>query len=150
MTRQQKQNALAFFARSLATAIQQGTKPFFGNKGVSLYRNGTSGDVIGFLVVQTGVAPRVVVDETDPNVVLALTLGTTVHGLPESLQQSVIDLATTADDTKRSYARRVPKLAKLLNAFADQLLAQTVATPAQLAPVASPKTGRIQLPGKSI
>lgn len=151
MTRQQKQNLLAVNARALASAIQAGIKPFFGNKGVTLTRNGVAGDIIGYLLVQTGVAPKVHIDETDPNVVLALTLGTTVYALPEKLQQAVINLALAADDTKRSYARRRPKLVKLLNALATELESNVVVSPSALAPVAVNVTAaRITLPGKSI
>jgi|SRR6185312_11721251 len=147
MNRTQKQTLLAFTARNLANAIERGeAKPFFGNQGISLYRNGTSGDITGYLVNAAGLTPRVVVDETDPNVVLALTLGLTVTQLPASLQQAVIDLTTTADDTKRSYARRVPRLVKQIRALADQLDGQTTVNVPTPAVQASTKTG-FTMPG---
>lgn len=153
MNRNQKQALLAASARNLAIGIEQyKVKPFFGNQGVSMYRNGAAGDVIGYLVTTANIAPRVIADETDPKVVLALALGTTIHALPESLQIATNELAIAGDDTKRSYSRRVPKLVKLLNAFAAALDGQTVPTAAAVAvpPPQTTKVGGFKLPGRAI
>lgn len=101
--------------------LEPGERFFFGNEGVSVYRDGHPGDIIGYLLLKAGALPKVVVDETDPKVALALALGTTVYALPENLQNATNVLAIAGDDTKRSYARRIPKLVKLLDEFAETL-----------------------------
>lgn len=152
MNRSQKQTAIANYARALAASIENGvTRPYFGNEGVSVYRNGTPGDIVGTILVGVNLVPKLMTDETDPKVVLALALGTTIFALPEALQVATNELAITADETKRSYKRRVPKLVKLLNAFADQLTAVTVPSAQAVAvPPPAPVGGVIALPGKSL
>jgi len=130
MTRQQKQTAIAVAAQNLANEIlgserDDGTydrkSVFFGNQGVTVYRDGKVGDIVGYVLHQAGVLPRVVLDETDPAAAVALSLGVTKGVLPEELQVVINTLAITADDTKRSYARRVPKLVSLLENFAEKI-----------------------------
>jgi hypothetical protein len=148
MTRTQKQNKIAAQARNLASALERGViRPFFGNEGVCVYRDGTPGDIVGTVLQQAGLVPRVVTDETDPKTVLALALGTTIYALPLNLQIATNELAVAADDTKRSYKRRVPKLVKLLNHFARNLDLDTVPS-AQAVAVPPPVTGGFKLPGK--
>jgi hypothetical protein len=150
MTRQDKQNLIAAQARILASELLNRTRrPFFGNQGVTVYRYGAAGDIVGYVLQRAGLLPKTQVDETDPKVAVALAIGTTVYALPQELQVVINNLAVLADDTKRSYSRRVPKLVSLLNQFAS-LLDNTAVASAQA--VAVPPTGKsaFRMPGKTL
>lgn len=121
MTREQKKNKLVTTAGALAFDLQHGSKAFFGNQGVSIYANGEAGDIVGALLERAGILPPVAHDITDPKEAVAIALGITAADLPVKLQSTINMLAITADDTKRSYARRLPKIVKLLGQFVTEL-----------------------------
>lgn len=123
MTRNQKVLDLIVQANQLALNVESGADAFFGNQGISVTRGPLSkpGDVIGTLLQLAGLLPQVAYDVTDPKEALALGLGCKVENLSQELQLAVNSLIFVADDTKRSYARRVPKLVKVLRAFAVAL-----------------------------
>lgn len=150
MNRAEKQRRLAQTAQALAFDIEHGTKPFFGNEGVTIYRNGKPGDIVGHIVTRSGVpVKKFVANVTNPNDVIASVLGVSTGDLPTKLQEATNSLAIAGDDTKRSYARRIPKLVKLLNAFA----AEVTKTVSVSAPVTKPTfvgAGFAFLPGKSL
>lgn len=150
MNNNSKRIAILYSAQRLAVDLENGMKPVFGT-GVTIYRDGTAGDIIGHLLVNAKAVPRVMVDETDPKVAVALSLGTTVYALPVKLQVAINDLATTADDTKRSYVRRVPKLVKLLRTLAEELANLSLnKTTLPVSTVTVPQTAAFNLPGKSL
>lgn len=123
MNRAEKQRRLAQTAAALAFDIEHGTKPFFGNEGVTLYRDGSAGDIIGYLITRAGLpVKKFVADVTNPNDALASVLGVATGDLPTKLQAVTNALALAGDDTKRAYSRRIPKLKRLLGEFATEVV----------------------------
>ncbi len=133
-TRNQKVLDLIIEANQLAIHVQAGADAFYGNQGVSVYSAGSgnpkdfqrlgypkAGDVVGTLLQLAGILPQVDYDVTDPKEALALGLDCKVQNLSQELQGAVNNLVSVADNTKRSYSRRRPKLVKALRAFAVAL-----------------------------
>lgn len=149
MNRKQKQLAIAVAAQELAEDLHLGSDAFFGNQGVTVYVSGETGDIVGYVLAQAGVLPNVSFAETDPKAAVALALGVTLADLSEGLQESINVLATTADDTKRSYARRVPKLVSLLENFAEKIENESITRSNQTS-TKTPAPKRFEIPGKSL
>lgn len=148
MNRAEKQRRLAQAAAALSFSIEHGNKAFFGNEGVTIYKNGTTGDIVGRLFVDASLKlPKLKSDVTDPKEALALVLGVDVSDLPVRIQTATNELAIAADDTKRSYARRVPRLVKLLGVFATEIVQPFVA--GSTIP-ALPPAQKFSVPGKSL
>lgn len=116
MTRNEKQNRLALAAGTLANIVENGGDAFFGNQGVTWSATGKPGDVVGTIIRNAGlVLPSV--EYTDPNEALAAAIGVKKENLSQDLQNAVIQLVYVADDTKRAYNRRIPKLVRALRTF---------------------------------
>lgn len=149
MNRAEKQRRLAQTASALAFDLEHGTKAFFGNEGVTLYRNGEPGDIVGHIITRAGVpVKKFVVDVTNPNDLLASVLGVVTGDLPAKLQAVTNALALAGDDTKRAYSRRIPKLKRLLGEFATEVVV-TITAGASL-PVPSAPNFASTIPGKSL
>lgn len=121
MNRKQKQTRLASEARYLALRLNAGASAFFGNDGITLYADGTYGDIIGYLIVHAQLVANVSDDVFDPSKAIATVLGLNATELPFEVRNSVGALSLISDDTKRAYDRRVPSLVKALYRFAASM-----------------------------